>query len=260
VIEKVKILSLNIGNPSLERAKKQCEWLAGRPEDIFVLTETKESKGCGYIKEYFGKSAYTFSDENNKIKYFIDAPQSQTGDLGVILISRHEIFCRDNFFPEYSIYFSRQLETGVRVGEKEIHVAGLYVPSRDRSERKILRKKRYIDSMEMYLKESPKVNKIIMGDFNILERMHVPHYSTFYEWEYHFYDALLDAGYIDAFRQRHPDETEYSWVGRTNNGYRYDYCFVSADLQESILDCRYVHETRDIHITDHSAITVEVAI
>ena len=34
----VSFLSLNIGNPSLERAKKQCRWLEKREEDVFVLT------------------------------------------------------------------------------------------------------------------------------------------------------------------------------------------------------------------------------
>ena len=45
----VSFLSLNIGNPSLERAKKQCRWLEKREEDVFVLTETKVSQGCAWI-------------------------------------------------------------------------------------------------------------------------------------------------------------------------------------------------------------------
>lgn len=260
MIERVKLLSLNIGNPSLERAKKQCEWLAKRPEDIIVLTETKESKGCQYIKEYFEQYAYNFFTASRTTEYFVNAPKSQTGDLGVILISKYPIEDNSNFFLDSSIYFSRQTEVRINLQKKEIYVVGLYAPSRDRSERKVLRKKRYIDGMEMYLRASGKENKIIMGDLNILERTHIPHYSTFYEWEYHFYEAFLEAGFVDAFRYGHPDEREYSWVGRTNDGYRYDYCFVSSDLREKILDCWYIHEPRNLHITDHSAIMVEVAV
>ena len=33
---KISFLSLNIGNPSLDRAKKQCEWLDKRSEDVFI--------------------------------------------------------------------------------------------------------------------------------------------------------------------------------------------------------------------------------
>lgn len=246
MVEKVGLLTLNIGNPSLERAKRQCEWLEKRQEDIFILTETKESRGCEYIKEHFG--------------HFVSAPKSRTDELGVILISKYPIQAENSFFPESSVYFSRQTEVKVSIGEKEIDVVGLYVPSRDRNEKKILRKKSYIDGMEMYLRKSGKANKIIMGDFNILERTHVPHYSTFYEWEYCFYDTFITTGYVDAFRYRYSDAKEYSWVGRTNNGYRYDYCFVSLDLSDKILDCQYVHETRNIRITDHSAVVVYIEI
>lgn len=49
----IKILTLNIENPSLERAKKLIEWVKNRSEDVFVFTETKNSKGCNYLEEYF---------------------------------------------------------------------------------------------------------------------------------------------------------------------------------------------------------------
>lgn len=260
-MNKVRLLSLNVGNPSLERARKQCLWLEGRQEDIFVLTETRESRGCEYIKNFFGQYAYNLFPANEGIEYFVNAPKSQTDDLGVIIISKYPILTSTGFFPETSIYFSRQAETSIKLSEKKtVDVVGLYVPSRDRSDRKILRKKKYIDGMEKYIRESSKTNRIILGDLNILERDHVPHYSTFYEWEYHFYDVFMEAGYVDAFQYAHPAVQEYSWVGRTNNGYRYDYCFVSPDLRENISECQYIHETRMMRITDHSAIVIEIAV
>ena len=51
----LNILTINIGNPSLDRARNQVKWLEQRFEDIFVLTETKESEGCKYIANYFDK-------------------------------------------------------------------------------------------------------------------------------------------------------------------------------------------------------------
>lgn len=101
-------------------------------------------------------------------------------------------------------------------------------------------------------------NMVIMVDFNILDRDHRPHYSNFFEWEYAFYDALIALNYRDAFRYCYPGRQEYSWVGRTNDGYRYDYCFVSGALEKNILHCDYIHESREIRITDHSAISVEL--
>ena len=42
----LKVMTLNIGNPSLQRVQKQIDWLETRDEDVFVLTETKLSQGC----------------------------------------------------------------------------------------------------------------------------------------------------------------------------------------------------------------------
>ena len=41
----LKVMTLNIGNPSLQRVQKQIDWLETRDEDVFVLTETKLSQG-----------------------------------------------------------------------------------------------------------------------------------------------------------------------------------------------------------------------
>lgn len=258
---KVRFLSLNIGNPSVERAQKQCEWLLNREEDIFILTETKESRGCLYIEDYFQQYGYNlFSFKQEILPYEINFPHSQTGDLGVMIISKYPIIEKRNFFSEESIYFSRQTEIEVCIENEKLNIVGLYVPSRNRTEEKVLRKKRFIEGIENFLKENSHSNRIIMGDLNILEKNHKPHYSTFYGWEYDFYDKIIENGYTDAYKYVEPDKQEYSWVGRTRDGYRYDYCFVSKNLETCVLDCKYIHETREIRITDHSAITMTLNI
>ncbi len=258
MIGKVSLLSLNVGNPSLERAKKQCAWLKKRPEDIFVLTETKQSQGCEYIKEFFLQYGYDLFSMDTTLEYSIHAPVSKTGDLGVMIISKHPIRARYNVFQDDSIYYARQAESIIEFVGNKLSVVGLYVPSRDRSDAKIQRKKVFLNVIEKYIEESERSNRIIMGDFNILDRNHSPHYSNFFEWEYDFYDALIALDYQDAFRYCHPGQQEHSWVGRTKNGYRYDYCFVSETLKKNILRCEYIHETRDIRLTDHSGIFVEL--
>ena len=54
----LKVMTLNIGNPSLQRVQKQIDWLETRDEDVFVLTETKLSQGCLYLEEYFGEVGF----------------------------------------------------------------------------------------------------------------------------------------------------------------------------------------------------------
>lgn len=256
----VSFLFLNVGNPSLERAKKQCRWLEKREEDVFVLTETKVSQGCAYIEEFFLQYGYDLFSMNSSLNFDVSFPKSQTGDLGVMIVSKYPIKKNSNFFAADSIFYSRQLETIISVNDKIISVMGLYVPSRDRSDKKILRKKSFLNSIKEFINDSNNISRVLMGDLNILERNHIPHYSSFFEWEYDFYDDLIDKGYIDTYRHCNNEKQEYSWVGRTNDGYRYDYGFVSADLKTNILDCRYLHETRKNGLTDHSGIVIELEI
>ena len=146
---------------------------------------------------------------------------------------------------------------------QEVGIMGLYVPSRDASQEKIVRKKNFVIQYLLHLKSisgSRNIPYIICGDLNVLERTHIPHYKNFLKWEYDFYDRFDHFGYIDAFRLIHPTTNEYSWVGRTNDGYRYDHIFISRDLEPYLIDCSYVHETRKIPITDHSAMTMTVHI
>ena len=100
--------------------------------------------------------------------------------------------------------------------------------------------------------------RIILGDFNILEPDHNPHYSFFEKWEYDFYRSLINNQFKDAFRVISPNTKEYSWVGLTGDGYRYDHCFVSENIASTIGKCFYFHEPRDIRLSDHSAIITQL--
>jgi exodeoxyribonuclease-3 len=253
----ISILSLNIGNPSLERALKQVEWFNHRTEDIFVLTETKNSIGCNYLADYFSGMTLSFFQKANTESQVI-FPHSATGDLGTMIISKIPVDKKSSLFENQSIYYSREITATLSLNNSDLVLTGIYVPSRDRSEPKVIRKKNFIDQ---FVSSTRMVQSdVIIGDFNILEPDHYPHYSTFFSWEYEFYDELIKKGFIDAFRKIHPSSHTYSWVGRTNNGYRYDHCFVSKRYASKILSCEYIHEPRELGLTDHSAISLSLSI
>lgn len=259
----LKLMTLNIGNPSLKRVKKQIEWIENRDEDIFVLTETKVSDGCQYLKEYFSKELINVFNINSEFQFNVFFPESQTGDLGVMVLSKFPIIRTRTCFSKDEPFFSRLLDVSIDFYGQEIGIMGLYVPSRDSSDKKIKRKKNFVIDYLNYLKNISSDNEIpyiICGDFNVLERNHIPHYKSFFKWEYDFYDRFNHFGYVDAFRYIHPNKNDYSWVGKTNDGYRYDHCFVSKKIAENIFDCHYIHETRKMPITDHSAMSIIIEI
>lgn len=255
----LKIMTLNIGNPSLQRVQKQIQWLEGREEDVFILTETKLSEGCLFLEEHFGEDGITFFDFNKKAEFNVYFPKSSTGDLGVMVLSRFPILRTNTCFNSNDQFFSRMVDIVIDFHGQEFGIMGLYVPSRDSSPEKISRKKNFVIQYLLHLKQasaSRSLPYVICGDLNILERSHVPHYRNFLNWEYDFYDRFAHFGYTDAFRLKHSTTNEYSWVGRTNDGYRYDHCFIAKELEPNLVECSYLHETRKIPITDHSAMTL----
>ena len=73
---------------------------------------------------------------------------------------------------------------------------------------------------------------------------------------------LIDHGYVDIFRQLHPDEPEhYTWwsnrkgVRERNIGWRIDYFFISPDLVDRVIDAR-IHP--QVMGSDHCPIELEL--
>jgi exodeoxyribonuclease-3 len=147
-----------------------------------------------------------------------------------------------------------------------VEVIGLYVPSRDASEVKVVRKRRFLESCLAAFTSSAAQDdpaggqQVLLGDLNLLEPDHQPHYPFFHPFEYAFYRRLADLGLVDAFRHLHPGQVEHSWVGRTGDGYRYDHAFVSKGLLDALDGCAYLHQPRHLRLSDHSALTLRVRV
>jgi len=237
----------NIANPSVERAGRQAEWLRKRPEDILVLTEAKQSRGCILLERYF--QAYGYN---------VIFPKPEEKEFGVIIASKHPL-TSSNFSTYVDYLQARVTSVKLNLSSGELEIIGVYVPSRDSSPEKINKKKRFLKSLTNTLKTAPQFfMRIFCGDLNVLEPSHIPHYPFFAKWEYDFYRNLTTYQLKDAFRHLRPSIQEYSWVGRTGNGYRYDHCFVSENLLPLVKKCYYFHEPREIKLSDHSALIAEL--
>jgi exodeoxyribonuclease-3 len=248
---KLSFLTFNIGNPSEQRARRQLEWLASRPEQVLVLTETKASSGCRLL-------AAAFTDAGWHVTY----PVPGTGEYGVMILSR--IHANPGSFSDNLTYLpARAASVTLPAPAAPIEIIGAYVPSRDAGLEKTERKKKWLTACQDAITSSCRPGRpvVFLGDLNILEPGHQPRYPFFAPFEYDFYQALTSRhSLIDAFRHLHPAAAEYSWVGRTGDGYRYDHAFCSADLASVISDCHYAHEPRADGLSDHSALTMTLGI
>jgi exodeoxyribonuclease-3 len=235
--ESVGILAMNIGNPSRERAERQLEWLQERREDILVLTETAPSAGCELIAERLAGA-----------RWQVRFPLPSEGERGVLIASRLALGEREE---DVVGYLPARAERATLAGEV-LEIVGVYVPSRDASVTKTERKRRFIRALADAVEDAPS-RGVLIGDMNIIEPTHKPGYAWFQQWEYDLYNDLLETGWVDAYRLRSPDAVEHSWVSYDGDGYRYDHAFVSVALADLVVDCSFVHETRELKLTDHSA-------
>lgn len=70
--------------------------------------------------------------------------------------------------------------------------------------------------------------------------------------------GLLDSGFSDAWRARHPAAREYSWYSSAGNGFRVDHILASRSADARIRSIEYDHRPRDARVTDHSALVAEL--
>lgn len=237
--ETLKLFCWNLCNPSIERAKKQAAWLEKQPFDVFCLTETKDSDGCNFIERYFRARGF-----------FTDFPRPESGEYGAMIISRMPFTS-----GALSAFNSARLNA-IRISGSGFEIVNTYVPNnREKG------KQKFVENLLGSLENAPKP-LVFLGDLNIIEPDHVPHYSKFEDWEYNFYRNLSGPRLQlrDAFRILYPKVNEYSWLGRTGDGYRYDHCFVSEDLVSKVRECRYLHEPRINRLSDHSGLSLSIDI
>ncbi|MCE6993273.1 endonuclease/exonuclease/phosphatase family protein [Saccharothrix sp. S26] len=248
----LSLLTLNLGAPSLDRARRQLAWLADRPEDVFVLTETKATPGTKHLADTFTAAGYA-----------VTLPHHADGELGVLIVSKTAT--RPDPLTDHLDYLPARA-TGVvtHTDHGPLRILGAYVPSRDATLDKTERKKRWIAGFQAALDTTRTDTPVLLlGDLNVIEPDHQPpHRGQFAPFEYDFYrDLTRRHGLLDLYRHHHPDRIDHSWARRPELGYRYDHAHATPDLADQLLTCAYVHDTRTpqadgTRLTDHSGLAV----
>lgn len=246
----LRLFTLNIAGPSVERAERLTKYLVGVDADVLVLTETRDNAGTELLIANLAEAGYDGAQRWRR---------PPPNERGVVVLSRVR---SSGFWPRASVELRHRLAYGsMRLGaDCPMRVVAAYVPSRDASQPKIARKRTFLDQMlevvELVAKNHHPV--LLIGDLNIVSRAHEPRYAAFRSWEYAVFDRLAEIGLVDVFAELHPGVQAHSWVGRTGNGYRYDYVFASRLLIEGAGRCEYLHEPREQGLSDHAGLLIDV--
>jgi exodeoxyribonuclease-3 len=243
----LRALSLNIGAAAPERAKAILAWLRRRTEDVLVLTETSRGEGTGLLLDGLQARGYrVFSTV-------------RTRDRGVAVATRVPVHqTLEDHLPVTLPWRAAGVVLDTR---PRVALIGVYVPSRDRTAAKVARKEAFLASLldsVRGLTPGLRGRLLLAGDYNTVARDHTPRLPGFFPYEYAFHEQLEALGLTSAHELAPAVAQPHSWIGRTGNGYLYDYVHVGAKLATSIERCRYLHQPRERRLTDHAAVAVSL--
>ncbi|MFN2458796.1 MAG: exodeoxyribonuclease III [Chitinophagaceae bacterium] len=255
----MRIISYNVNGIRSAMKKGFCDWLQTDPADILCLQETKASKenvDCSAFEE-IGFHDYWFSAQKK-------------GYSGVAVFTKVK---PDNV----------QYGTGNAVSDSEGRVIQLdfgnvriicaYFPSGVSGDVRLSFKYEWLEEFFHYLQELRKTHPylILCGDYNIAHKdidIHSPlrnqKTTGFLPEERAWLDKFLTNGWIDVFREFHPEPERYSWwnpffpgTRAQNKGWRIDYINATNTLKPYLKDAEIYPQV--VH-SDHCPVYAEIAI
>ena len=153
----------------------------------------------------------------------------------------------------------------------DITLVNAYFPSGTSGDERQTYKYQWLEEFfgytELLRKERPKL--IVCGDYNIAHReidIHDPKgnkkSSGFLPEERAWLDKFFDNGWVDSFREFHPEPHRYSWwsqrfpsVRLNNKGWRIDYINVTKELKSQLVDAEIYP---DVKHSDHCPIYLKL--
>ncbi|TVQ79906.1 MAG: exodeoxyribonuclease III [Bradymonadales bacterium] len=153
---------------------------------------------------------------------------------------------------------------------EDLSLVNVYVPNGAASEERHFFKMEFLDQFLEWLRALDQKKPVVLfGDLNIAHReidIHDPvrldGTSGFKPEERDWVTKLLKAGFVDAFREKHPEaRDEYSWwsyragARQRNKGWRIDYFVVSERIRNRI---KRIEMAQQITGSDHCPLILEI--
>jgi exodeoxyribonuclease-3 len=253
----MRIISYNVNGIRAAIKKGFLDWLKSNPADIICVQETKAVQGDVDTKSFeaLGYHHYWFSAQKK-------------GYSGVAVFTQIK--------PDHVEYGNGHGPSDkegrvIQLDFKDVRLINAYFPSGTSGDERQDFKYKWLDECYTWLnklkKKYPKL--ILCGDYNIAHKemdIHDPkgnkNTSGFLPEEREWMTKFLDSGWIDTFREFHPEPNRYSWwsqrfpsVRLNNKGWRIDYITVTESLREQLKDAEIYP---DIKHSDHCPVYLDL--
>ena len=253
----MRIISYNVNGIRAAMNKGFIEWLKTDPADVICVQETKAMKDNVDYKKLteLGYHDYWFSAQKK-------------GYSGVAVFTKIK---PDNIELGNGHGASDEEGRIIQLDFGDTRLINAYFPSGTSGDIRQIFKYAWLEAFLTYAndlkKKYPKL--ILCGDYNIAHKeidIHDPkgnkNSSGFLPDERKWMDKFLDSGWIDTFREFHPEPHRYSWwsqrfptVRAQNKGWRIDYINVTAPLKKQLLSADIYH---DVKHSDHCPVYLDI--
>lgn len=253
----MRIISYNVNGIRAAIKKGFFDWLKTNPADIICLQETKATQGDVDVKqlEALGFYHHWFSAQKK-------------GYSGVAIFSKIK---PDRIVLGHGHAASDDEGRVIQLDFGDIRLINAYFPSGTSGDIRQDFKYSWLAEFQTYLnklkKKYPKI--ILVGDFNIAHNeidIHDPRgnkkSSGFLPEERDWMTGFLKSGWVDTFRECHPEPHHYSWwsqrfptVRLNNKGWRIDYIAITEALKKQLVDATIYP---DVKHSDHCPVYVEL--
>ena len=254
----MKIYSWNVNGIRAAIGKSFLEELKTSNADIYCLQETKAQqdqvvKALEAVTDYH---LYAYSAERK-------------GYSGVAILTRVKPISISNGIG----VLAHDTEGRVLTLEFEkFYMVNVYVPNSGNELVRLGYRSEWDVAFAAYLANLKKTKPVVVtGDFNVAHqpldlarpKENYNKTSGYTQTEIDGMDLLLKAGYVDAFRTKHPEKVQYTfWSVRfgaraKNVGWRIDYFLVDKSLENKITDSE-IHD--QILGSDHCPLSLEIDI
>ena len=252
----MQIVSYNVNGIRAASKKGLAEWLKANPVDIFCVQETKAHQEQVDVTPFEELGYHHVWHSAQKKGYSGVATFSRAKPDQVVIGCGMEKYDREGRI--------------LRTDYGEWTLLNCYFPSGTSGEERQTFKMEFLDDFFSWIGELKKERPhlIIVGDYNIAHTPNDIHdpvrnkkSSGFLPEEREWMSKWLNSGFVDAFRQIHPEKVEYSWwsyragARKNNKGWRIDYQSVSQPIADKIKDA---YQMGDAVHSDHCPVYMEI--
>ena len=240
-------------------------WLAGTTADVVCLQETRaDDKQLAAALEPTLVDGWHLASAGAHVK----------GRNGVAILSRHPFAAvRVGSGEEEFTLHGRYVEADMRIGQTELTVASVYLPTGEADTPWQLEKERFMTALaDRMAVLADGRDAVVCGDWNIAHTENDiktwktrGHKSGFLPSERQWLSDLLDNGWVDVVRELHPGVpgpySWWSWRGRAfdnDAGWRIDYQLATRRLAARASAARVERAAAyALRWSDHAPVTVE---